>query len=391
MAILRKTIFWLHLTAGVVAGMVILIMSVTGVMLAYEKQIIAWADRDLRVAPTTNSTRLPIESLLAKVRESNPTNTPTAITLRAEPHLSVMVSFGREKTLLVNPYSGEALGEGSKKLRGFMRLMIDWHRWLGREGEGRAVGKAITGACNLAFLFLVISGFYLWFPRQWSAKAFRSVAVFDRGLTGKARDWNWHNVIGFWSALPLALIVGTAVFFSYQWATPVLYRVMGETPPSVPARPETGGPRRGSGERAGEAKFDGLNELVAVAEKEVPGWKTMNIRLGGPAVVFAMDSGNGGQPNRKLQLTLKRGTAEVVSKDTYESYSPARKVRLWSRWIHTGEAFGWVGQTIALLASAGGALLVCTGISLAIRRLAGAMRRAKSPAAQPLSTEARTP
>jgi uncharacterized iron-regulated membrane protein len=389
MAILRKTIFWLHLTAGVVAGMVILIMSVTGVMLAYEKQIIAWADRDLRIAPAANSTRLPIESLLAKVREANPTNTPTAITFYAEPRLPVMVSFGREKTLLVNPYSGEALGEGSKKLRGFMRVMIDWHRWLGREGESRAVGKAITGACNLAFLFLVISGFYLWFPRQWSAKAFRSVAVFDRGLSGKARDWNWHNVIGFWSALPLALIVGTAVFFSYQWATPVLYRVMGEPPPPVPARPaESGAPRRGSG---GESKFDGLNQLVAVAEKEVADWKTMNIRLGGPAAVFAMDSGNGGQPNRKLQLTLKRGTAEVVSKDTYDSYSPARKVRLWSRWIHTGEAFGLFGQAIALLASAGGALLVCTGISLAIRRFAGTMRRTKSHATQPLSPEARTP
>ncbi len=44
----RKIIFWLHLIAGVVAGIVILIMSATGVALAFEKEIIAWAERDVR-------------------------------------------------------------------------------------------------------------------------------------------------------------------------------------------------------------------------------------------------------------------------------------------------------------------------------------------------------
>ena len=37
---LRKVLFWCHLAAGVTAGVVILIMSVTGVLLAYEQQII---------------------------------------------------------------------------------------------------------------------------------------------------------------------------------------------------------------------------------------------------------------------------------------------------------------------------------------------------------------
>ena len=47
---LRKLLFWLHLVTGVVAGSVVLIMSVTGVLLMYEKQMTAWADRGFRVA-----------------------------------------------------------------------------------------------------------------------------------------------------------------------------------------------------------------------------------------------------------------------------------------------------------------------------------------------------
>ena len=41
----RTVLFWAHLAAGTVAGVVILIMSVTGVALTYEKQMLEWADR----------------------------------------------------------------------------------------------------------------------------------------------------------------------------------------------------------------------------------------------------------------------------------------------------------------------------------------------------------
>ena len=48
---LRSFIFWLHLIAGVVAGTVVLVMSVTGVLLTYEKQMVAWAERSPLAAP----------------------------------------------------------------------------------------------------------------------------------------------------------------------------------------------------------------------------------------------------------------------------------------------------------------------------------------------------
>ena len=77
------------------------------------------------------------------------------------------------------------------------------------------IGKAITGACNLAFLFIVASGIYLWWPRNWTRRQLRSVdAVQAEVCGGKARDFNWHNVIGFWSAIPLfAVVLGATVGF----------------------------------------------------------------------------------------------------------------------------------------------------------------------------------
>jgi uncharacterized iron-regulated membrane protein len=48
---LRKIVFWCLLTAGSIVGFVILTMCVTGVLLAYQRQIIHWAERSYRSAP----------------------------------------------------------------------------------------------------------------------------------------------------------------------------------------------------------------------------------------------------------------------------------------------------------------------------------------------------
>ena len=48
MKLLHKIIFWSHLLAGVSAGLVIFIMSFTGVVLMYEPQISDYSERSAR-------------------------------------------------------------------------------------------------------------------------------------------------------------------------------------------------------------------------------------------------------------------------------------------------------------------------------------------------------
>lgn len=58
----------------------------------------------------------------------------------------------------------------------------------------------------------------------------RASIAFRSGLRGKAREWNWHNVVGIWCALPLLVIVLTGVVMSFDWANALLFRVTGSTP-----------------------------------------------------------------------------------------------------------------------------------------------------------------
>ena len=374
---LRKIVFWCHLPVGVIAGLVILTMCVTGVLLSFEKQITAWADtRGYRSAPPTpETTHLSVESLIAKARETRDA-APTAVTIKSDPAAPAEIAFGRETTLFVNPYTGATLGEGSQKVRSFFRTVTDWHRWLGAKGDNINVARAITGACNIGFLFLVASGFYLWWPRNWNRKALRSVTWFSRGLPSKARDFNWHNVIGFWSAGPLFIVVLSAVVISYTWAGNLVYRIVGETPPA----PRANQPAAPAGAN-NASPIENLNSAWVRAEQQVNDWRSISLQLPTAAtapLTFNIDSGNGGQPQKRAQLVLDRATGNVVRWEPFSTYTRGRQLRSILRFAHTGEVVGVAGQTIAGLVSLGGAFLVFTGLALAIRRLLGwrARRRA---------------
>jgi uncharacterized iron-regulated membrane protein len=277
----RKVLFWLHLGSGVVAGLVIALMSLTGVAIAFEHQLLEWAERDARrvTVPAPDAPRLSADELLARVRAARPEAQPSAVTVYPEPGAAVTVALGRAGSVYVNPYTGEVRDGGAKGWRDFFRLMEDLHRWLAASGDSRAVGRAVTGVCNAAFLFLAVSGLYLWWPRKWTLRAMRPSLWFRSGLKGKARDWNWHNVIGFWSLPVLIVLTASGMVISYRWASDLVFKVTGNEPPAsqgppgqqavkVPAPPP------------GTARL-GIEALFTEARKSVPAWESVTVRLGG--------------------------------------------------------------------------------------------------------------
>ncbi|HEX3797364.1 MAG TPA: PepSY-associated TM helix domain-containing protein [Verrucomicrobiae bacterium] len=382
----RKIIFWAHLTAGLLAGIVILVMSLTGVCLAFEPQIINWQERELRevAPPGPDAKPLDVDALLAKVRNENPASSPTAVTLRSEPRASVMATFGRDDVVYLNPYDGQILGHGSK-IRGVLLQIENVHRWLGASDDHRAAARAVTGAGNAVFLMLAASGLYLWWPRSWSASALRPAIWFADGLRGKARDWNWHNTIGLWCAPVLIVLTLSGVIMSYQWANNLLYKMTGNEPPPPQAERSGGNQRREKNRHADDdadhhheaASFAGM---IAKAAEQMPDWSIINLRLpqraGAPVTISIQNSGSPFAFYRS-QLTLNSSTGEVMKWEPFTGQNLGRKLRIWARFLHTGEALGVAGQCVAAMACAGGALLVWTGFAMAWRRFFGR----KQPAA----------
>ena len=386
---LRKVVFWLHLTAGVIAGTVILIMSATGVLLTYEKQMIAWADRsDAALPPTDNAQRLPVEQLLSAVRAVDASAPVTALTISSVSGAPALATVG-SRILTVNPYTGQVLGESASTLRPFFRAVTTWHRYLGAEtGPIRQTMRLVTGWSNLIFLVIVLGGAYLWLPRRWTWTQVRSVVWFRGGLRGKARDFNWHNAIGVWCCVPLAIVVLGAMPISFPWANRAVYQLVGEQAPA-PAQPGGGADaRRAAGNESRESRPQpSLEPAWRRAEVQVEGWRTIGARLGGNGpIAFTIDRGTGGQPQLRDMLSVDRASGAVVRWEPAAGQSTGRKLRTFLRFAHTGEYFGIAGQTIAGVASLGGVVLVWTGLSLALRRFR-AWRGRRRDQATPLSQQ----
>lgn len=385
---IRKTFFWLHLTAGVAAGLVILVMSLTGVLLAFERQIVTFAERDLRAtAAEAAAAPLPLSRIVEAAAATAPDAKPSNVIVRSDRLAPVTVAFGRERTLFVNPYTGAVLGEGAHRVRGFFEANESLHRWLAMKGEARDRGKAVTGAANLAFLFLVLSGLVIWIPRRRTRAGFRNAMFFRGGLRGRARDFHWHHVFGFWAFLPLVAIVFSAVVISYPWATRLVYRAFGSTPPKQqqPANERSGG-------KLDLALLDRLaNAARAESARLAPRWQSISVRLPvsakGPVAV-AVDEGNGARPDKRSQLMIDPKSASLVEHKTYARQEAGQQARAWLRWIHTGEAGGIVGQLVAMLASAAAVVLVYTGLALSLRRFARLLRGTPVPPQQVMEEEA---
>ena len=373
---LRRAIFWTHLAVGVTAALVILMMAVTGVVLTYEAQLNRWALREYRAdPPAPDAAPLGLDELIARVTREQPARLVSSVALTRNPLEPAVVRLDDGATVHVDRFIGEPLGDGDTPTRRFLRTVMYWHRWFALEGEYRIIGRTFTATANLGFLFLLVSGFYLWWPSAGSRAAWRQALWFRRGLSGRARDFNWHRVIGFWSAVPLAVIVASGATISYQWAANLVYRLAGEPPPqTAPQRLEP--VARGDSSVAPDpgTPLVELQALAANAAAETPAWRTITISLPESIrdpVLVAVDRGTGRQPSKREDLLFDRATGELVGRAGYPSFSRGHKIRRWLRFAHTGEVYGVIGQTIAGFVSLGVAVMVWTGLAMSWRRFFG--------------------
>lgn len=381
----RKTIFWVHLVAGITAGLAVVVMSATGVILTYQRQMVAWADRVSFPEPGSDDNRLSISDLQTVVARDQ--FQPVSLTIFSDPSAPITASAGRQRSIYINPYTGEYLGEPKQSLRGFFATVTEWHRYFDVSADNRTVASAVIGFSNLVLLFLLFTGMYLWLPRILRWPLFRARLLFQKGSSSsKQRDFNWHHVFGIWSAVPLIVVVATGVIISYPWAMDLLYRSVGDTPPTRGAGPEGRTGIMVAARRARMGVAPGRSDTVTLnagdqlsldalfdhAAEQVDDWGSITVQLPreqATSVNFTIDQGNNGLPLDLQTLVLNSQTGDVERSQMFTDQTSGVQARGWIRFLHTGEALGLVGQAVAGIVSLASLIMVWTGFALAYRRL----------------------
>jgi uncharacterized iron-regulated membrane protein len=277
---------------------------------------------------------------------------------------SVEMQMANRDIFFADPYAGSVQGPVSPRSRAFFMQIIALHRWFGLSNASHATATAVKGAVMILFLFLVLAGAVLWIPGRWNRHTIRTGAVPRFDICGRARNYNWHKVTGFWLGLPLFVLVVTGVIMAYPWANALLFRLAGSPVPVRSAIREN--LRHHTNVVPGH-----LDEAIAQAVSGVDGWQCAAFRLSPSKgkLNITVDRGDGGQPQKREQVFVDTSAPQVLRRVPFDAMSRRQQWRSWVRFAHTGEAGGWWGESIALVTALGAVMLSITGFLLSLARL----------------------
>ncbi|USW96823.1 PepSY domain-containing protein [Pseudomonas proteolytica] len=167
---------------------------------------------------------------------------------------------------------------GRRRRPGLFGLMLQLHRFLAIGDTGRQ----ITGACTLILIFFCLSGLYLRWPRQ--VANWRAWLTLDWRKKGRSFNWDLHSVFGTWCLLFYLLAALTGLYWSYEWYSKGLTRLLSDAPQNERVRnrgPAPAGP-------APVANYDAI--WSSIYSTAGPDLSAYNIRMppvaGQPATVF---------------------------------------------------------------------------------------------------------
>src|SRR5690606_11181782 len=153
----RQVNDWLHLWLGLVSGIIVFIVSITGCFYAFQQEI-KDALEPWRFVEAQTTGYVPPSQLLDSASKYMPDSRPTGLTYSNETGAAAVGLSGMENgkrtfsVVFMDPYTGNFLKKqqtvGGSEFD-FFRFIIDGHRalWL-----PYAIGRPIVGVATLVFL-----------------------------------------------------------------------------------------------------------------------------------------------------------------------------------------------------------------------------------------------
>ena len=367
----RKVCVKLHLWLGLLSGIVVFIVCITGCLYVFKEEINEATQPWRFVTPQENSV-LPPSRILAVSDSVVVNKAPTAITY-GEASDAVFVDYYQPEigmtTVFLDPYNGMVLKMVSKRFDDFdfFRFILDGHRtlWL-----PRAIGSPIVGYSVLIFLITLITGIILWWPKHWTRNALVARLTIKRKSSFSRLNFDLHNVVGFYAAFLLIILSFTGLVFSLNWFSKAVYFITSGgkelKPYTLPISDTL---------RISRWKNDSLDKPYFQLREEEPAANTFYFALpvtndGVFRVSIVHKRGSYYRTDNLFfdQYTLAslQGTGPYAGK--YTEASPADKFRRMNLEIHDGRIFGLFGKILMFCASLVGASLPVTGFIVWFRK-----------------------
>ena len=215
-----------HLYLGIIAGAIVSIVGITGSILVFQDEIDAALNPKLYKV-LEQQHKISVPEIIPIVQQKHPGLKINYIEAQDDdsPNAAYRAySFATDEQVFINPYNGELSG---KRLNsgGFISIVMNIHRTL----LIPVIGRYIVALASLCLIILTISGLRMWLPQKWKYLKQSLTINFKAGF--KRKNYDWHNVLGIYSAPIIVLIAATGIGITlYVFLLPVFYGLDGKRP-----------------------------------------------------------------------------------------------------------------------------------------------------------------
>ena len=376
---MRKIFRNIHLWLSVPFGILITLICFSGAALVFEKEVMELCHRELYFVKKVEAAPLPMEQLMTKVAATLPDSVSvTGVNISSDPARAYQVTLSkpRRASMYVDQYTGEITGKYERAP--FFNFMFRMHRWLldsMKQDGGIFWGKMIVGTSTLMFVFVLISGVVVWWPRTRKALKNSLKIVANKGWR---RFWYDLHVAGGMYALVFLLAMAlTGLTWSFQWYRTGFYKTFGvEVQPSMghgnAAANATakGGKRDGKPEgREGRgahrySPYTNWQQVYEQLAEANPDYKQISVSDGSASVAVPRFGNQRGTDRYKFNPR----NGEITETTLYKDLDNSGKIRGWIYSVHVGSWGGMLTRILTFVAALIGASLPLTGYYLWIRK-----------------------
>lgn len=363
----------LHLWFGLSVGLIVFIVSLTGTMYVFKDEIQNQLRKDAIYlkAETVAMKPLPIEVLKEKVSlEVNEKYPISSVEIPLDKNKSYEFLYYEKdkkgwnyfqevkinKLVYVNQYTGQILGIYNEKYDLFPILKaIHWSLLLKTDW-----GKYAVGIPVVLFIIMLITGIVLWWPKNKKARKGRFTFDWKNVKTWKRKNYDLHNVLGFYASFIALLISLSGIYFSYPWVKNIFtFSLSGSL--ELPKEKEIKSPD------SLVTKKHSVYDLVVHQTKQLYSESSsFRLPLNGknkkgkelkniPVTIYQKD----GRFSERNLLAFDKYSGKLLSNKPHQNLNNAEKYANANYDIHTGSYFGLFGKIIWFLAG-----LICTSLSV---------------------------
>ena len=279
---MRKIFRKIHLWLSIPVGLIITIICFTGAILVFETEITEALHKNRYYVEEVKEETIPMNKLLRDVSKQLPDSVSiTGINISSDSGRAyqLMLSKPRRASVYVDQYTGEIKYYNQRSP--FFLTVFRLHRWLldSQPAEGGIFwGKIIVGTCTLIFIFILITGIVIWFPKSSFGLKNRLRIKFDKGW--RRFFYDLHVAGGFYATILLLLMALTGPTWSFPWYRTGFYKVFGIEMTQM--APHPGAPQTTQGNNQGNPNQNNNSEgrRTANANSEQRGERKENIAEG---------------------------------------------------------------------------------------------------------------